>query len=191
MFKKTMKSKTLLSSLRENVETIVVAVKTEFLFLEDSELNFKRSPESWSILECFEHLNRYNRFYNKEFEKAIANTRFSVPSEEATSTWIGKKFIRMMHPDTIKKSKTLKHMNPTGSLLSKGVLDEFLIHQSTLLTLLDDAKQVDLNKVKIPVEFLHLLKMNLGDALQFVIVHEQRHLLQARNAMVQSPKLVV
>jgi hypothetical protein len=186
-----MKSRTLLSSLRENVEAIVVAVKNEFIFLDDTQLNFKGSPESWSILECFEHLNRYNRFYNHQAETAIANTKFNVPAEEAVSSWIGKKFIGMMHPNTIKKSKTLKHMDPTGSLLGRGVLDEFLIHQSKLLGLLEEAEQVNLNKIKIPVEFLRLVKMNLGDVFQFVVVHEQRHLLQARNIKAHSPKLVI
>jgi hypothetical protein len=191
LFKKTMNSKQLLQTLRENVNAIAATVNTEFVFLEDIEMNFKRSPESWSILECFEHLNRYSRFYNPQFEKAIATTSFNVPAEEATSTWIGKKFIRMMHPETIRKSNTLKHMNPLNSRLDKSVLDEFLIHQSALLALLNKAERVNLNKVKIPVEFLRLFKMNLGDALQFVIVHEQRHVMQAKNVRIHRPQLVV
>jgi uncharacterized damage-inducible protein DinB len=47
------------------------------------------------------------------------------------------------------------------------------------LEILSASGRVNLNKIGVPVEFVRLLKMNLGDALQFVIVHERRHALQA------------
>ncbi|MBA4055707.1 MAG: DinB family protein, partial [Marivirga sp.] len=43
-----------------------------------------------------------------------------------------------------------------------------------------------LNKSHVPVEFMKLLKMNLGDALTFVIVHEQRHISQAKNGLIRN-----
>lgn len=187
-----MKLSTLLSILSDNVRQIVATVENEFASLDDATLNFKHSPECWSILECVEHLNKYNRFYNREFEKAIANSRHRGAMNEARSTWLGRKFIRMMHPDTGKKSKTLKHMDPVNGDLDETVVDEFLEHQRKLLQILMEAHDLDLNKTKIPVEFFRLLKMNLGDALQFVIVHQQRHVIQARQASaLHTPALVV
>ena len=78
-------------------------------------------------------------------------------------------------------------MNPAGSKLSKDILHEFITHQQELLALLNETEHKDLNNGKVAVEFLKLLTLTLGDAFQFVIVHEQRHLLQALNAIrVQS-----
>lgn len=182
---KNMKSSQLLSSLADNVQSIITDVENEFLVLDEKVLNYKSTPERWSILECFEHLNRYNRFYNEKFEQRIATSSQSK-SDEATSSWMGRKFIAMMHPDNKKKIKTVKNMNPMLGLASKldrSTLHEFLKHQHALLRILDSAKRADLNRANIPVEFFRLIKMRLGDALQFVIVHEQRHLIQARNVL--------
>lgn len=180
-----MKSSQLLSSLQDNVQSIITDVENEFLDLDEGVLNYKSSPESWSILECFEHLNRYNRFYNEKFEQAIASSSASR-TDEVTSNWIGRKFIAMMHPDNKKKIKTVKNMNPligVASKLNRSSVHEFLKHQHALLRILDSAKRADLNRANIPVEFFRLIKMRLGDALQFVIVHQQRHLIQARNVL--------
>ncbi len=187
-----MKSSLLLSSLADNVQSIITDVENEFLDLDEAILNYKADQTSWSILECFEHLNRYNRFYNEKFERAIAASSQENKTDEVKSSWIGRKFIAMMHPDNKKKIKTVKNMNPMLGLQSKlnrSSVHEFLKHQHALLRLLDSAKRSDLNRAIIPVEFFRLIKMRLGDALQFVIVHEQRHLIQARNVLSRASQL--
>lgn len=186
-----MKSFQLLSSLADDVQSIITDVEDEFLDLDESVLNYKSDPESWSILECFEHLNRYNRFYNDRFEQAIAASPQRKHDDEAKSGWIGRKFIAMMHPDNKKKIKTVKNMNPTigsQSKLTRSTIHEFLRHQHELVKILNTARGADLNKASIPVEFFRLIKMRLGDALQFVVVHQQRHLLQARAVLSRAPQ---
>jgi hypothetical protein len=187
-----MKSSQLLSSLEDNVQSIITDVENDFLGVDETVLNYKSSPDNWSILECFEHLNRYNRFYNEKLEQAIANSSQKKNEDEARSSWLGRKFIAMMHPDNKKKIKTVKTMNPMLGLqskLSRSTIHEFLKHQHALLRILNSASRADLNQSTIPVEFFRLIKMRLGDALQFVIVHEQRHLIQARNVLFAASKI--
>jgi hypothetical protein len=178
-----MQSGQLLSDLQTHVQTIVSTVLKDFKSLDHDALNYKTGAEQWSVLECFEHLNRYARFYVPEFERAIQTNAVASGDREHRSTWLGKKFISMMHPDNMKKSKTLKHMNPLRGTLNSSVIDEFVSYQERLLQVLKHAEQKNLRSIKIPVEFFQLLKMNIGDALQFVIVHELRHLIQAKNAL--------
>jgi hypothetical protein len=97
----------------------------------------------------------------------------------------------MMHPGNTAKQKTFARMNPVhSSSLKKDVIERFLDNQKELLLLLNDAAKINLNKASIPVEFLRLLRMNLGDAFQFVIVHEQRHLRQANIARTNAETLL-
>src|SRR6185436_20037314 len=103
----------------------------------------------WSILECLEHLNRYSTYYHAEIKKAIASSESSSANREAKSTWMGKKFIAMMHPDNTAKHKTFARMNPIKSTLKKEVIFRFLGNQQELLTILDDASKIDLNKASI------------------------------------------
>jgi hypothetical protein len=174
-----MTSNDLLVKLQRDVLSIIDAAK-DFERLADSDLNWKEHQSKWSILECLEHLNRYSLYYNAEFKKAIGRALAANNLQhQAKSTWLGRKFIAMMHPDNTTKHKTFARMNPAQGSLKKEVIGRFLRDQQELLDILDLASKVDLNKASIPVEFLKILKMNLGDALQFVIVHEQRHVKQA------------
>lgn len=174
-----MTSNDLLVKLRRDVLSIIDAGK-DFEHLAESDLNWKEHQAKWSILECLEHLNRYSLYYNAEFKKAIARAASTNNNQhQVKSTWMGRKFIAMMHPDNTTKHKTFARMDPTEGSLKKEVIVRFLRNQQELLDILELASKVDLNKASIPVEFLKILRMNLGDALQFVIVHEQRHLKQA------------
>ena len=179
----------LLARLRHDILAIIDVAK-EFELLPESSLNWKERAEKWSILECLEHLNRYSLYYHAELRKAIARAVPSYNRHEAKSTWMGKKFIAMMHPDNTKKHKTFSRMNPSHGSLKKEVIERFLRNQEELLDLLNEASTIDLNKASIPVEFLKILRMNFGDALQFVVVHEQRHIKQARRAVLNAETLL-
>ncbi|WP_207436152.1 DinB family protein [Sabulibacter ruber] len=184
-----MNSTTFLNQLQQLAQAQKSTVRTEFLLLDSSALNFKPHATGWSILECLEHLNRYSRFYLPHVEIALSATATPLTPQEVRYSWIGKKSLEVVNPNGTKKHKTLKHMNPHNSHLTEGVIDEFLQHQDKLLQLLATAAKADLNKKAIPVEFFRLLKMRLGEALEFLVLHQQRHLQQAQGvkAQVQQP----
>lgn len=162
-------------------------VKNEFVRLPETTLNWKESAERWSILECFEHLNRYSHYYHSQIAKSITEAnKIDTGMLESKSTWLGRKFIGMMHPDNVRKHRTYKKMNPQSCMLSAAVLATYLQNQEDLLGLICEASSVNVDKVSIPVEFMKLLKMNIGDALQFVVMHEKRHVHQAQRIWLKS-----
>ena len=179
----------LLAKLRRDVHVIIDYAK-EIELLPESILNWKERSDKWSILECLEHLNRYSLYYHVELRRAIARTIPSDNKLQTKSTWIGKKFIAMMHPENTRKQKTFARMNPIHSALKKDVIERFLRNQEELINIINEVSKIDLNKASIPVEFLKILRMNLGDALQFVVVHEQRHIKQAHTARSNAETLL-
>jgi hypothetical protein len=142
-------------------------------------LSYKPAPGSWSILECLERLNRYSRYYNPCLAKAITRNPNHDYSQPITYSWIGKKSLEIVRPDNGKKHKTVQHMNPSNSQLDLRTIEEFLKHQIELLQLLNNAQSANLNKKAIPVEFFRLLKLRIGETLEFVVLHQERHLQQA------------
>jgi len=174
-----MSSKELINTLADQINEMIRIAENSFLPLNNVQLNWKESPEKWSILECVEHLNRYSRYYQPEITKAIVCVPEMLQPVEVRSSWIGKRFIKMMHPDTVKKQKTFARMNPVNSSVTTEALREFLKEQRGLLKVLHLARNVNPNQGNVSVEFFKLLKLNIGDALQFVVVHQQRHLNQA------------
>ncbi|MFD2246945.1 DinB family protein [Pontibacter ruber] len=170
---------TTLEQLQQTAGKLYQIVNTEFASLDLSLLNFKPAPDSWSILECLEHLNRYSRYYNPALAKAIAANSDGNDMQSITYSWLGKKSLDMVRPQNTKKHKTVKHMNPNNSTLDRKTIQEFLQHQTELINLLGSAKSANLNKKAVPVEFFKLLKMRIGEALEFVVLHQERHLQQA------------
>jgi hypothetical protein len=167
-----------LTALQTATQQLRATAQAEFEPLDLALLNHQPAPGSWSILECLEHLNRYSRYYNPQLAKALTQPDLAADQPVGYS-WLGRKSVDMMRPDNRKKHTTLKHMNPSGSRLGRETLTEFLNHQTELLDLLARAHRADLNRKAMPVEFFKLLKLRLGEALEFVVVHQQRHLQQA------------
>ena len=171
-----------LAALSQATRQLLATVHTEFLPLELAQLNQQPAPGAWSILECLEHLNRYSRYYNPRLAQALAQPAALAAEAEVGYSWLGRKFIGLMEPGNSKKAKTLQRMNPRGSRLGREVLAELTQQQEQLLELLARAQPADLNRKAVPVEFLKLLKMRLGETFEFVVLHEQRHVQQALRA---------
>ena len=170
-----------LAHLETAIADLRATVHTHFTALGPVLLNQRPAPTSWSILECLEHLNRYSRYCNPAFAKALTTTApLPSPPAEVTYSWLGSKSVAMMRPTNGKKSRALKHLNPLGSCLDREVLTEFDRHQARLLELPALARTANLNRKAVPVEFFRLLKLRLGEALEFVVVHQQRHVQQAQ-----------
>ena len=141
-------------------------------------LNKKPAPDSWSVLECIEHLNRYGDFYLPEIEERLRNNKTSS-EPEFKSGLIGNYFAEMMLPgEKVKKMKTFKSMNPSGSKLDKKVLTRFIDQQKKMLELLDRARKVSLNKTKTSISISKFIKLKLGDTFRVVIYHNERHVEQ-------------
>jgi hypothetical protein len=81
------------------------------------------------------------------------------------------------------KMKAMKGYSPTNGLNVDAVFKEFFQHQNRLLHLLDVARRRNLNSIRIPITITKLIRFKLGDTFRFLIAHEQRHMIQARNAI--------
>jgi len=86
-------------------------------------------------------------------------------------------------PVVKKKIKTFAAMNTLHKEVSIQVLDNFIDYQKSILEILNNARKVDLNKVKTNISITKLLKLRLGDVLRFLIYHQERHKLQAERAI--------
>jgi len=152
--------------------------------LPETELNFKESPDRWSVLECIEHLNRYGDFYLPELEKSVLNARPDGNAQQFSSGLIGNWFADLMKVKNGKvvKMKTPSDKNPAGSTLTAITIDRFLKQQEKLRLILDQARNVDLTRTKVPISLTKFIKLRLGDTLRFFVYHIERHVIQAEKA---------
>jgi len=146
-------------------------------------LNHKPDHNTWSALECFEHLNLYGDFYLPEIRQQI-KSRTHQSAAVFKSGLLGNYFAKSMLPkDKLNKMKTFKDKNPNGSNLSMEVIDRFIHQQKQMLDLLNDARHVNLHKTKTAISIASFIKLRLGDTFRVVIYHNQRHLVQAQSVI--------
>jgi len=141
----------------------------------------------WSIAQCLEHLNRYGDYYLPAIQQELAKQNSRNTGTTFTSTWLGRYFTRMMEPKTgTKKIKAFKAYIPPVELDAHAAVANFIQQQETLLQLLQLCEKADLNKIKIPVSIAKFIRLRLGDVLQFIIAHNERHLQQAKRNYAQA-----
>lgn len=172
-----MQSEKLIQTLLEQTRQILN--QTEKLKSYDlNRLTWKENANSWSILECLEHLNLYGDFYLPQIESKLHNSTTQTELEFKSGV-LGNYFAKSMLPkEKLNKMKTFKDKNPINADLDKTVIDKFLNQQIKLLDLLNHSRNVSLNKVKIQTSISSLIQLKLGDTFQFYINHIFRHLKQ-------------
>ncbi len=176
----------------EELTALTLRLKEEaVVFLEKDldQLNHKRTKESWSALECIDHLVQYGDFYIEELNRSIRETK-SAPVEKYKVGWLGNYFAKMMIPEAgMKTLKSPKDKVPRGSSFGFSVLHDFIKQQDELVAILKKAKQVHLGKAKCSITLSKMVKLKLGDTLRFVIYHNWRHVEQAKRALTTTKSL--
>jgi hypothetical protein len=171
----------LIADLERSTEANLLAATSSFQNLTSEELLKPSSVGGWSIAQCLYHLNSYGHFYLPHFKTGLASNNGNAGSEKFTSSWLGNYFTRMMNPETGKKKyKAFKNHVPPAILNAHSVVAEFIEQQETLLRYLNQARQVNMNTIRIPLSISRWITFKLGDAFRFLIAHTERHILQAK-----------
>ncbi len=160
-------------------------VVTQFKSLPLEDLNFRETENSWSVLQCLEHLNKYGEYYLPEIEKQILSNPIQSEAKPFQSGVLGNYFANLMQVKNgqVKKMKSPKDKAPSNSTLNTLTIDKFLKQQERLIQLLTDAQAIDLTKAKTPISLTKWIKLRLGDTLRFYVYHIDRHIIQAQKAL--------
>jgi hypothetical protein len=179
------KSEDLLNELIKDVQRIKESAQF-FQSSDQTKLAYSPDKSKWSVVQVLEHLNAYNRHYLPLIEKNLAVVTHGNSPVFTPGFW-GDLFTKKMKPTNVyqikNKMKAMKAYTFPNSLNVETVLKEFLSHQDQLLKLLELAKSRDLNTIHIPVTVTSFVKLKLGDMFRFLVAHEQRHMIQARNTL--------
>lgn len=182
---KKFKSEELIDQLVADVNQLIAAAQ-QLSEADSVKLSYNCNEGQWSAAQAIEHLNMYSRYYLPTIEK----TMVQIPKE--MNAWFvpgffGNYFTNMMRPKNVlevkNKMKTMKGYNPGAGLNPDKVISEFISHQQKLLQLLEISRKRNLEKIRIPISISKLIRLKLGDTFRFLIAHEQRHMIQARNAI--------
>lgn len=179
-----------IDQLLSRVANIRANVQSSFYYLEAEELRYKAAPEKWSIAENIEHINLVNHFYIKGLSKAVNQAKVG---EESTfrRTLFGKWFAKTLAPKNevvTNKMPTFKKINPVErakrgyAVVEKVVFQNFMDDLGQLEAILEAAKGKKVNPARLKT-VAPVLRLSFADALEVLLNHTERHLVQAKNVL--------
>src|SRR6185369_2353300 len=156
-------------------------VRLEFSNISLEQLNWKPSPESWSIAQCLEHLIISHNSYFSSLEK-ITEGNYKMSSWEKYSPFTrlcGRLLIDQLKEQVKTKRKAPKKIQPTSGKANLDIIEVYQKNLERFLTLISNCRSIDLDKTIITSPTISIVTYNLRDAFQFLLQHEHRHINQA------------
>ncbi len=158
--------------------------------LSEAQWTRRPTPDQWSPIECLSHLNQSMGLYVPRLEAAERNLRNSADGRYV-SGWLGAYSAKSMKPDAQgqirKRMKTLKvfEVPSEAQRLPHRVLDCHFALLTSLESLVNRSQGKALGSVRVKTA-LPIVRLRYGDVIEFMIAHNERHVLQARKAFQSS-----
>ena len=155
--------------------------RSTFGHLTPSQLNWKPSPERWSVAQCFDHLLTSNKGYLPIIDNVLAGYKRTFwQSMPVLPGLMGKLLIKSMDPASTRKVKAPKRFQPAQSDISGSVINDFVDQQKQIVEKMKASAPLDLEKIVITSPVADVVVYSLMDAYRLIVVHEQRHFQQAK-----------
>ena len=158
----------------------------QFGHLNMEQLNWKPSPDKWSIGQVFDHLITSNSTYFPGLEKIIHN-------EKKNSFWEKLPLLPKIWGGWLKKAmlpgqgkfKAPKKFKPSSSRIPETIMDDFMQSQEKLIALIEKTESLNRDKIIFTSPVSPIITYSLADIYEILLNHEKRHLLQAQRILEQ------
>ena len=161
----------------------------DFAGLTDAKLQWRPRQERWSIVESLQHLVLLLELYLPKIEQAIHKGKTLNIIADGTafrSGLLGKyllRSIRIKDDNSIHRfSKCPNKLRPESTIEGAAslVVENYLQYSAQLLNLLSASKALHLEQIKVTLPLVPLFRLKLGDMLQCLVYHIERHIVQAQ-----------
>lgn len=173
-----------------DIDKITKDSYSQFGHLSIEQLNWKPSPQTWSIAQNLEHLIVVNETYYPVISCLKSGT-YKTPFIGKIGfmvSFLGKTVLNAVKPDRKKKMKTFSIWEPTISEIKEDILKRFENHQTELKQKIEASKELIEKGTVISSPANRNIVYKLETAFDIIISHEQRHLEQAREILLSLTK---
>ncbi len=170
-----------LQSLCEQIEAVRREAETVLDGLTEEECAWQPTARSWSISQCFEHLNVIARHYLPVINQSINEARAAglTGAGPYRYGWLENWLANSMEPPPRRRFRAPRRYVPPPDRPLAEIRSSFFATQERLLELLQRADGVDLGRARVSLPGIMALRFSLGRVLALLLAHERRHLWQA------------
>ena len=151
-----------------------------------------KNGESWSVLECLDHLAIATSVYLDAMEPAILGApRGKSPGLLQSAGIPSTLFLRKLEPPVTRKAPAPAKIRPRPTLNPESILPGYLKAMDRVTSFVNNTADRDLNAVRFRNPLIPVLRLTLGTGLLIIAGHGRRHLWQAEQVSKEPdfPKL--
>jgi hypothetical protein len=167
-----------LSTLAKDAAQVRRSVQELTTGLTPDQLLWRPVPKKWGVADCLEHLMAVGDAYYPRVRSAVQNGDRAGSDHEYRPRLFGRLFIFSAGPEGRLPVPAMGAFVPPPARPDAPA--RFHEHQEQLLQLLRDAHRADLNRNRITSPLSRFLVLTLGECLEMLVRHQERHLGQAR-----------
>ena len=169
-----------------DLETNTQLFNQHFAGLSPEDLNWKPDPQTWSIAQNIDHLITINSTYFPVLDEILMG-RYHTPWLAKIGfipRFIGNVIYNASLPDRRKKMKTFPMWEPSKSDIDGMIVKRFEEHQQKMAEYIRKAAPAVERGCVISSPAQAGLIYKLERAFDIIVVHEQRHLEQAKEVQL-------
>ena len=137
-----------------------------------SQLNWKPSPERWSVAQCFDHLLNTNKGYFPVIENVLAGQKPTLWQRMPVLPGLaGNLLLRYVDPASTRKIKAPKNFQPAQSDISGSIINDFVDQQGKIVEKMNSTRHLDLERVIISSPVAAPITYSLMDAYRIIVIH--------------------
>ena len=153
----------------------------EFSGISSEQLNWKLSPESWSVAQCLEHLVISGSCYFPVLKKITEGTyKMNFWERYSPFTGLCGRLMKDRLQEQVKKKMIApKKFRPQAPGKKLDLIGAYHKNLDTFLNYISNCTHVDVDKTIITSPTIRIVTYSLRDAFSFLVQHEHRHINQA------------
>jgi len=164
-------------------------IKGDIANMDEAVITKKATAKKWSALETIEHLNKVYDVYLDNFTTVIEGAEELSDRDipQMKRTLLGRLSIYANRPKGNKrrfKVKTFDFFTPAiAPDQSHEIIDTYLKNKERFNDLIKAARTKNLLNVKIPTALGEKVKFYAAECFEFLLAHEERHMIQIAEAI--------
>ncbi len=176
-----------LSQLIDELNAVATDSRSSFGQLTTQQLNWKPSPDEWSVAQCLDHLivsndqfvPLINRVKRGEYKPSLKERVPLLPR------FFGPLVLRAVRPQGQRKFKATKPFQPATSEIGGDIVSRFGTQQKQIAEQMKSTDNLDLQKIIVTSPIASFVVYSLFDAYRIIVAHDQRHVAQAKRVMAR------
>jgi hypothetical protein len=171
-----------LGGLLEQFESATREARKLVLGQSEHALTQRLKPESWSTVECLDHLARTTGSYLPSISKAVAAAPKLIKNRPLRTGTVASLMIRNLEPPYRLRYKVIPQLAPQATDF-EAAWSAFEQSQGRLAETVVSATGLAIDKVTVPCPVCTRVTYNAYGAFRMLAAHQRRHLWQVRQIL--------